>query len=156
MVGLPGHGGLPTGRALHPRFDPHHRWTAEQFFTAEVRIRRYSAAGVWDDDAGRMVYPPPEVVWQGWARLQRVTRMELTRNIGDRQVVVRGVVVSMPVETPMARIGDEIVVLGYRDPHSGDPHLPGQPLWVYDVRPGSLLWQRDLIALEAPPTSRGE
>lgn len=156
MVGLPGRGGLPAGRALHQRWEQHHRPVAEQFFTAEIQVRRYQADGVWDDETGRMVYPPPEVVWQGWARSQRMTHMEVTRYIGDRQVVVRGVVVSIPVETPLVRIGDEITVLGYRDPHSGDPHLPGHPLWVHDVRPGSLLWQRDLVVLDAPPTSRGE
>lgn len=155
MVGLPGHGGLPAGRALHQRWEAHHRPTAAEFMTAQVQVKRYSADGVWDDEAGRMVYPAPEVVWHGWARVQRMSQAELTRSVGDRQVVIRGVTVSLPVDAGPVQVGDEVTVVGFRDPHAGDPHLAGHPLWVHDVRPGSLLWQRDLVALDAPPTSRG-
>jgi hypothetical protein len=154
VPGLPGAGGLPTHQPLPKAWETHHRPTAEQFHTAEVRILRHSSAGTFDPDAGQTTYPAPATVWQGWARVQRMTQQQVTRSVGDRQVMIRGVTVSIPVDTPPVQIGDEVRVLGYRDQHSGDPWLVGRPLWVHDVRPGSLLWQRDLVALDAPPTSR--
>jgi hypothetical protein len=155
VPGLPGAGGLPAHQALPKAWDVRHRPTAEQFHTAEVRILRHSSAGaVFDPDTGQTAYPAPAAVWQGWARLQRMAQQEVTRSVGDRQVVIRGVTVSIPVDTPQVQVGDEVRVLAYRDTGSGDPWLAGRPLWVHDVRPGSLLWQRDLVALDAPPTSR--
>lgn len=154
MVGLPGRGGLPGHRALHERFDAHHRPTAEQFHTAKVTIRRHSSAGTFDPATGQTTYPDPAVVWQGWGRVQRMSQMEVTRSIGDRQVVIRGATLSLPADAPQVRIGDEARVDGYRDPDAGDPHLPGRALWVHDVRPGSMLWQRDLVVFDAPPTAR--
>ena len=156
MVGLPGSGGLPAGRALHPRFDSHHRPVAEQFHTAQVRIRRRdpNAQPQWDPTAGRSVYPDPVTVWTGWARIQRMSQMETPRSVGDRQVILRSATVSIPADATEVMISDEVEVLEYRDPDAGDPHLVDRPLWVHDVRPGSMLWQRDLVVLDAPPTSR--
>jgi Family of unknown function (DUF6093) len=154
MPGLPGRGGLPAGRALHERWEANHRPTAEQFMTAKVAIRRHSSDGDFDGTTGRTTYPTPSTVWAGWARLQRRSQMQGDRQIGDRQVVIGGVVVSVPASAAQVQIGDELQVLAYRDTDSGDPHLVDRPLWVHEVRPGSLLWQRDLVALDAPPTSR--
>jgi hypothetical protein len=136
-------------------WDVAHRPTAEQGMTAQVRVRRHTAQGaVFDPDTGQTTFPDPTTVWTGWARLQRMPQQEVTRSVGDRQVVIRGVVVSIPADTPEVRVSDEVKVLGYRDAGSGDPHLLSRPLWVHDVRPGSLLWQRDLTVLDAPPTAR--
>lgn len=154
MVGLPGAGGLPNHQALHPRWEAAHRPVAEEFLTADVTIRRHSSAGTFDPDTGQTTYPEPTTVYQGVARVQRMSQMEITRTIGDRQVVIRGATVSLPVSAAEVRIADEVKVTGYRDPNSGDPHLTGRPLWVHDVRPGSLLFQRDLVVLDAPPTAR--
>lgn len=154
MVGLPGRGGLANHRALHPRFEAQHRPTAEEFMTAEVVIRRHSSAGTFDETTGRTTYPDPTHVWTGWARLQRMSQMQGAQQIGDRQVIVGGATLSVPASAVAVQIGDEAQVLRYRDADSGDPHLVGRPLWVHEVRPGSLLWQRDLVVLDAPPTSR--
>lgn len=154
MVGLPGRGGLPTARALHPRWEAHHRPVAREFMTADVLIRRHSSEGVFDPNTGQTTFPEPTTVYEGEARIQRMAQMEVTRSIGDRQVVIRGATVSLPVSAAEVQIADEVKVVTYRDPDSGDPYLVGRPLWVHDVRPGSLLWQRDLVALDAPPTTR--
>lgn len=122
--------------------------------TADILVRRHSSDGVFDPDTGQTTFPDPTVVYEGAARIQRMSQMEVTRSIGDRQVVIRGATVSLPVSAAEVRIADEVQVVSYRDPDSGDPHLAGRPLWVHDVRPGSLLWQRDLVVLDAPPTSR--
>jgi len=154
MVGLPGRGGLPGHRALHERWDAYHRPTAAEFFTATITIRRHSSDGTFNPATGQTVFPGPEIIWRGWARMQRMSQMEITRSIGDRQVVIRGAIVSIPADAPQVRIADEVRVDGYRDQDAGDPHLVGRPLWVHDIRPGSMLWQRDLVALDAPPTAR--
>ena len=154
MAGLPGRGGLPAGRGLHPRWETHHRPTAEQFHTADIRILRHASDGVFNPATGQTTFPPPELVWQGRARIQRMAQQEITRSIGDRQVVLRGATVSIPADAPKVMISDEVRVDSYRDPNSGDPHLTGRPLWVHDIYPGSLLFQRDLAVLDAPVTNR--
>lgn len=154
MAGLPGHGGLPNGRALHPRWEQHHRPVAAEFHTADVAIRRHSSEGVFDPETGQTVYPV-ETIWTGRARIQRMTQQEITRSIGDRQVVIRGATVSIPITAPEARVQDEVRVTGYRDDDSGDPHLLNRPLWINDIYPGSLMWDRNLVVLDAPPTDRG-
>lgn len=122
--------------------------------TAWVRVLRHSSEATWDEQKGQSHYPAPSLVWAGWARVQRMTQMEITRSIGDRQVVIRAATVSIPADTPQVAISDSVVVDRYRDPNTGDPHLLGRPMWVHDNRPGSMLWQRDLVALDAPVTSR--
>lgn len=122
--------------------------------TAKVAIRRHSSDSTFDPDTGQTTFPPPVTVWTGWARIQRQAKGEVSRSIGDRQVVIRGSLVCIPANTPEVRISDELRVECYRDPDTGDPHLVGRPLWVHDVYPGSLLWERDLVVLEAPPTQR--
>lgn len=156
MVGLPGAGGLPAGQALHARFEVHHRPVAEQFHTAQVTIVRHSSAETFDPDAGQTSFPTPTTAWTGTARVQRMTQQEITRAIGDRQVVIRGVIVAVPADAAEVRISDEVRVTGYRDANSGDPHLDDgdRPLWVHDIYPGSLLFERHLVVLDAPPTER--
>lgn len=155
MVGLPGRGGLPNAQALHPRWESHHRPVAEAFLTADVIIRRHTGTGTtFDPNTGQTTYSEPTTVYEGEARIQRMSQLEISRAIGDRQVIVRGATVSLPVSAAEVRIVDEVQVVAYRDPDSGDPYLAGRPLWVHDVRPGSLLWQRDLVVLDAPPTAR--
>jgi hypothetical protein len=146
---------LANSRVIGARFETHHRPVAEEAMTAEVQVRRHTAVGATFDSAtGRSTYPTPETVYEGPARLQRSQQSEVTRSIGDRQVVIRQVVVSLPVSTPEVRVGDEVRVVTYRYADGGDRHLVGRPLWVHDVRPGSILWQRDLVCLDAPPTAR--
>lgn len=155
MVGLPGRGGLPGHRALHPRWERHHRPVTQAFQTAKVAIRRHTGAGgTFDPATGQTTFPDPTVVWTGWARIQRPRPEEIPRSIGDRQVIIRRAVVSIPASAPEIRISDELQVESYRDPDSGDPHLVGRPLWVHDIYPGSLMWDRNLVVLDAPPTSR--
>lgn len=154
MVGLPGAGGLPGHRALHPRFEAHHRPVAEQFHTAWVTIGRHSSDTGWDSAAGQDVFPPPDIVWAGWARVQRQPQAEVPRSIGDRQVVVSLATVTIPADAPEVRIGYEVRVQSYRDPGAGDPHLLDRSLWVRDIYPGSVQWERALAVQDAPPTSR--
>lgn len=121
--------------------------------TAKVAILRHSSQGTFDDATGRTTYPEPATVWRDWARIQRI-RDERASEIGDRRVVYREATVSIPADAAEVQIADEVRVECYRDPDSGDPHLLGRPLWVHDVRPGSMLWQRDLVVRDAPPTTR--
>jgi hypothetical protein len=154
VTGLPGRGGLGNTRGLHPRWETHHRPTAEEFLTATVKILRHSSGGTFNEATGRTAYPDPALIYEGPARIQRMAQLNRADDIGDRQVVTGGATVSLPTSAAEVYVGDEVQVVTYRDPDSGDPHLVGRPLWVHEVRPGSLLWQRDLVALDAPPTAR--
>lgn len=153
MVGLTGQGGLPDHRALHPRWETHHRPVAARFHTATVAIRRHSNATGFDPDTGQSTFAAPVQVWTGAARVQR-TGTQSDETVGDRQVVTRNATVSIPVDTPEVHIGDEVQITSYRDLDSGDPHLTNVPLWIRDIRPGSLLFQRDLVVLDTPPVNR--
>jgi hypothetical protein len=154
MPGLHGRPGLGAHRVIPAEWERQHRPVAEATMTAEVVILRHTSGGVWDEVAGRTTYPDPMQVWSGPARVQRMSQMEITRSIGDRQVVIRGYTVSLPADAPEIRIGDETQVTAPVSEQRGDPLLAGQPLWVHDVRHGSLIWQRDLVCLNAPPTQR--
>lgn len=155
MTGLPGTGGLRNSRVIPARFESHHRPVAEQTMTAEVQVRRHTAAGAtFNTTTGRSTYADPETIYEGPARLQRPMQGETPRQIGDRQVIVRQVIVSLPASVAEVRVGDEVRVTAYRYTDGGDRHLIGRPLWVHDIRPGSVLWQRDLTCLDAPPTAR--
>lgn len=122
--------------------------------TATVKVLRPSSAGTFNPATGKTTYPDPTEVWEGVALIQRALRMDFTRQIGDRQVAVRGTTVSIPADADEVLVGDQVKVLSYRDSDTGDPYLVGRPLWVHEVRAGSLLWQRDLVVLDAPPTRR--
>lgn len=146
---------LPGYRVIHPQFEAHHRPVAENVQTATATITRHTAAGAtFDPDNGQTTYPTATTVYSGRCRVQRPMQGEMAREIGDRQVIIRPHVVSLPADAPEVRIGDKVTVSPWSDSTQGDPHLPGEPLWVHDVRYGSLIWQRDLVCLNAPPTAR--
>lgn len=122
--------------------------------TAEVAVRRHSSAGTFNAVTGRTAYPDPTEVWTGWVRLQRDFRGGGQHQIGDRQVAMQDLTLSLPADASEVRVGDEVRVLSFRDADAGDAHLVGRPLWVHNVRTGSVLWQRDLVVSDAPVTSR--
>jgi len=140
---------LPGTRVFHRDWEAHHRPVAEGAQTATGIIRRYSSTGVHNDTTGTTEYPPPTVVYGvDGAAPMRVVRdgVETTREIGGRQVVVRNYIVALPASAPEIRVNDEVVVAT-----AGDARLPGEPLWVHDVRFGSQIWQRDLVCANVPP-----
>lgn len=152
---LPGRGGLPAQRMIPPRWETHHRPAAEQAMTATCTITRHTAVGAtFDETTGRSIYPAAATVYTGVCRVQRQAQQEYARDVGDRQVVIRGYTVSIPTSADEVRIGDQVTVTDPDSIDEGDQHLLGQPLWVHDIRYGSLTWQRDFVCLNAPPTGR--
>jgi hypothetical protein len=141
---------FPTTKVFHDDWEAHHRPVAESAQTATGIIRRYSAAGVFNETTGETEYPPPTVVYGvDGAAPMRVVRdgVETTREIGGRDVVIRSYTVALPASAPEIRVNDEVVVAT-----AGDPRLPNESLWVHDVRFGSQIWERDLVCASVPPT----
>lgn len=141
---------FPGTHVFHPDWEAHHRPVAEGAQTATGIIRRHSATGVFNDDAGETEYPEPTTVY-GIAEPEpmRIVRdgVETTRVIGERQVVIRNYIVAIPASAPEIRVNDEVVAAT-----AGDAQLPDRSLWVHDVRFGSQIWERDLLCANVPTT----
>lgn len=140
---LPGTHVIPSG------WDEHHRPVAEDAMTATGSVLRPSTEGVFDPDTMETTYPEPTVIY-GPGRM-RIVRdgVETTRQIGDRAVVIRSYVVTLPADAGSILVGDKVAVAT-----ASDPQLPDKALWVHDARYGSQVWERDLICQNAPPTTR--
>lgn len=140
---------LPGTKVFHPDWEAHHRPVAEGAQTATGIIRRYSSTGVFNEATGTTDYPAPTTVYGSpTPGPMRVVRdgVETTRQIGERTVVIRNYTVALPADAPEIRVNDEVVVST-----AGDSKLPGEPLWVHDVRFGSQIWERDLVCANVPP-----
>jgi hypothetical protein len=140
---------FPGTKVFPDGWEAHHRPVAEGAMTATGIIRRHSSAGVHNEATGRTDYPDPTTVYgTGGPAPMRIVRdgVETTRMIGERQVVIRGYIVALPADAPEIRVNDEVVAAT-----AGDTELPGESLWVHDVRFGSQIWERDLVCANVPP-----
>jgi hypothetical protein len=140
---------FPGTRVFDPDWEAHHRPVAEGAMTATGIVRRYTGPGVFNEATGITDYPAPTTVYGvAGAAPMRVVRdgVETTREIGGRQVTVRGYIVVLPADAPEIRVNDEVLVAT-----AGDSKLPDESLWVHDVRFGSQIWERDLVCANVPP-----
>lgn len=141
---------LPSTRVFHRDWEAHHRPVAEGAMTGSGYFTRASTDKVFNTTTGKSTYAAPTAVY-GSAEEPvplRVVRdgVDTTVAIGQREVTKRSYLVTVPVTAPELRAGDEVHVVA-----AGDPHLPGEPLWVTDVRFGTQVWERDLICDNVPP-----
>lgn len=140
---------FPGTKVFHPDWEAHHRPVAEGAQTATGIIRRYSSVGVHNEATGKTEYPEPTTVYGSpTPGPMRVVRdgVETTREIGGQQVTIRSYIVAVPADAPEIRVNDEVLVST-----AGDSKLPGESLWVHDVRFGSQIWERDLVCANVPP-----
>lgn len=141
----------PGTRVIPAKWDTHHRPLAENTMLAvTVELRRPSSDAVFDETAGKSVYPAPTVLWGGGARVQRISRRGSEKPIGGRYVTEQTYQVSVPVDIPEAFISDQIKFIT----SESDPALPGKIVRITEVRLGSNLWERDLLCEEVTPTTR--
>lgn len=140
---------FPGTGVFHPDWEAHHRPVAEGAMTATGVVRRYTAAGDFNEAAGKTERGAPTTVYgvDGAARM-RVVRdgVETVREIGGQQVTIRNYIVVLPADAPEIRVNDEVVVAT-----AGDARLPDESLWVHDIRFGSQIWERDLVCANVPP-----
>lgn len=140
---------FPGTNVFDPGWEAHHRPVANSAMTATGIVRRYSAAGVFNDITGKTEYGAPTTVYGvAGAAPMRVVRdgVETTREIGGQQVTIRSYTVVLPADAPEIRVNDEVVVAT-----AGDTQLPDKSLWVHDIRFGSQIWERDLVCANVPP-----
>lgn len=143
---------LPNTSVIPTGWDEHHRPVAEDAQTSTGWVRRHGD-GVWNDDTGETEFPDPVDIYGSEAEpaAMRIVRdgVETVRDVGERQVVVRGYIVALPADAPEIHVRDEVVIATASDPRFSD-----KKLWVHDVRYGSQVWERDLVCENTPPTTR--
>lgn len=144
---FPGTSVIPGG------WDAHHRLVAEGAQTSTGRVYRYNSEGVFNDATGKTAYHDPDPVY-GTAEEgapMRIVRdgVDTTILIGEREVIKRSYIVTLPAAAPEILVNDMVVAEA-----ASDPLLPGKELYVRDVRFGSQVWERDLVCDNVPPTNR--
>lgn len=145
---------LPGTKVILPGWSAHHYAVARGQMTAQGTIVRPMPA-VFDELLGAEVEPQPQQLYAGLLRIQRLAIGSAPVVVGDREVIVRGYQVTMPlkvsgIDTAAIQTNDIVTVTVNPD----DPYLVGRPLRVRDVRVGSLVWQRDLVCEDIGPTTR--
>lgn len=144
---------FPGTRVFHEGWEAHHQPVAEGTMTATGAVWRHSSTKVFNEVTGKSEYPDPTAVYGEPDRApMRVVRdgVETTVMIGERQVVKRNYIVTLPAAAPEILVNDEIRVATA----GADELLPGESLWVLDPRLGSLIWERDLLCTNVPPANR--
>lgn len=140
---------LDGSRVIPAGWEAHHRPVAESTFTARCRITRAgSGQGTWNES--RKQYDPParEVVYETLpCRVQQLT----LPNVYDsalQKVSTHDYRVSVPISAVAVLLDDWIEIVSGDD--TLDPTLldDGRHLTITDVQRGSLMWERDLVAID--------
>lgn len=136
---------------IPPGWEAHHAPVAEGGMTAQcVVTRRPSTERGWDEAAGRSVYPPAEQVYAGPFRLQRGGASASRGTVAGGTVETeRDYQVSLPLAAPELRVNDRVECVD-----AVDPQAVGLVLRIAELRGGSLVWQRDYMAVRWEETTR--
>lgn len=131
----------PGSTVIDPRWETHHRPTAESVMTGDCVITRPDPAAppVFDPVTGSTTRPVI-TVYTGPCRLQALTVADNARLQAEQQTTIHTYQVSLPYAADIA-VEDTVLVTA-----ASDPTLPTRQLRVTDVTRGSLVWQRDAIA----------
>jgi hypothetical protein len=143
----------PGTGVFDPNWQFYHRPLAESQMTAVCVITRpaSSAVGVYDEAAGKTVFPPATPLYNGPCRVQVVPQRSIgAGTVGERETVKRRYNVCVPASVTGLAVHDTLTVTVC----DGDASLVGQPLWIADVTDGTQIWQRDLVCEELEPTTR--
>jgi hypothetical protein len=114
------------------------RAAAESLMVDQVTLQR-PGADVYDADTGETTQGAGLTLYAGPARVKPAVSVSRDTQAGERQVVLRGYIVSLPWATVPAGVdrvvpgeGDLIVI-----EQSADPRLSGMTLWVTSVEGSS-------------------
>lgn len=140
----------PGSQVVPAGWQKHHRPVAEGTWTAWCTIDTAGeGAGTWN--AATNEYDPPARIvlhTQVPCRVQQHTLPQAS-DVGTQQVSSHDYLVVVPVEITDAEVDQQVTVTGSRDATDPvDPSLIGRPLVITDVQRGSLIWERDLIAID--------
>lgn len=142
---------LPKTRLIHPRFEQHHRPVADGQATATCRIERAAQHALWDDQAGRNVYPPPELLYEGPCRYQYLSAAGQPV-VADTTTPLADVRVTVPVGSVVYQANDVVTLTATAT--NPDLVVPPRTLSVTAVSGSSISWQRDLVCQLRQPTTR--
>lgn len=139
----PGSPTRPGSSVINPAWEQHHRPTAESVMTADGILTRPDpdADPVFDPATGSTTRPVI-TVYTGACRLQALDVGDNATLTGEQQVTGHTYRVSLPYPVD-AQVDDTLTVTT-----ASDPTLTGRKLRITDVARGSLVWQRDLIAVD--------
>ena len=140
---------LPSTRLIHPRFEAHHRPVADGQATATCRVERPAQQPVWDDVAGKNVYPPPTLLYDGPCRYQYLSAAGQPV-VADTTTPLADVRVTLPVGSVVYQANDLVTLTAT----ATNPDLVGRTLAVTAVSGSSISWQRDLVCQLRQPTTR--
>ncbi|MEV5211334.1 DUF6093 family protein [Micromonospora sp. NPDC053740] len=140
---------LPNTRLIHPRFEQHHRPVADRQATATCRVERPATQAVWDDEAGKNVYPPPVLLYVGPCRYQYLSPAGQPV-VADTTTPLADVRVTLSVGTVVYQANDLVTITAT----TTNPDLVERTLSVTAVSGSSISWQRDLTCQLRQPTTR--
>lgn len=141
---------LDGSRVIPSGWQKHHRPVVEGTWTAWCTIDTVGEGpGEWNDETNE--YDPPARVvlhTQVPCRVQQHTLPQAS-DVGTQRVSSHDYLVVVPIEIADAEVDQQVTVTGSRDTSDPvDPSLIGRPLVITDVQRGSLMWERDLIAID--------
>jgi hypothetical protein len=141
---------FPGSRVIPAGWQTHHRPVVEGTWTAWCTIDAPGTGqGTWNDET-KQYDPPARVVLhvQVPCRVQQLTQPQAA-DVGTQQVSSHDYLIVVPASITDAAVDHHVTLTGSRDQTDPvDPSLIGRPLVVTDVQRGSLLWERDLIAID--------
>jgi hypothetical protein len=155
VVPLTGRPGLPATHVVSPLFEQHHRPVSTDAMPAECVITVPSSTPVWDDAAGKSVYPEPTQIYpgpsdvDGRCRVHRVSDATAA-TIGDRTLALAAYIVTIPPGSHLVPV-NALVTITRCD---GDPDLVGAVLQVQGARRSALTWERVLTVQMQQDTAR--
>jgi hypothetical protein len=141
---------FPNSRVIPPGWQAHHRPVVEGTWTAWCTIDAPGVGpGIWNP-VTMQNDPPARVVLHTNVpcRVQQHT-LPQAADVGTQQVSSHDYLVVVPVTITDVAVDHCVTVTGSRDQLDPvDPSLIGRLLVITDVQRGSLLWERDLIAID--------
>lgn len=141
--------GLPNTTVIHPLFEQHHRPVAEGQMTGICRIERPATEPVWDDQAGRDVYPSATLLYDGPCRYQYLSPAGQPI-VADTITPLADVRVTVPVGAVEYQANDVVTMTG----SDNNADIADRTLSVTAVSGSSISWQRDLLCQLRQPTTR--
>ena len=141
---------LDGSRVIPVGWQAHHRPVVEGTWTALCTIDKAGEGqGEWNTETNEYD-PPARVVLHTLVpcRVQQHTLPQAS-DVGTQKVSSHDYLVVVPIEIADVEVDHEVTVTGSRDAQDPvDPSLIGRPLVITDVQRGSLMWERDLIAID--------
>ncbi|GAA4439386.1 DUF6093 family protein [Phytohabitans houttuyneae] len=145
---LGGRPGLARTRVIPAEWETHHRPVSEDGMQAECRIERPATSPVWDDVAGRDVFPAPALVYEGMCRFHG-TAPSSSAPVADKDMPRGQYTVTIPTDSDEI-LKNDVVRLTACD---GDPAAVGKTLQVMGATRSAKTWERTLTVQMPQPTT---